>query len=217
MLCFHFFFLLPERVNDNIWAACCTTQNYNLSFKGGGNGGRGFAAIVGFTWDFIVFAEQTKIEVLTMDPVFHSEVLPVWEVREFILFFLETDSLEEGWVPQQWAPNWDGQQPFWVQSGVDGHFASIILAMGTSLGSFHFLLPPLVECHLAGIAFKWFTLWMFSVEHCVFPLSSEFNFSNWIKFYVTLKWELSSSHHPSLCPSILVRLLFIAPIYWPYC
>lgn len=106
-------FSLPEWVNDNIWAACCTTQNYNLSFKGGGNGGRGFAAMVGFTWDFIVFAEQTKIKVLTLDPLLHSEVLPVWEIRMRIHpFFLESDSLEEGWVPQQWTPNWDGQQPF---------------------------------------------------------------------------------------------------------
>lgn len=81
-----------------------------------------------------------------------------------------------------------------------GNLFPLYLLWGHLWVHFAFLLPPLAECHLPGIAFKWFTLWMFSVEHYTFPLSSKFNFSNWFEFHVTFKWELLSSHHPSLCP-----------------
>lgn len=216
LICSVSIFLLPEWVNDNIWAACHTTQNYNLSFKGGGNGGRGYAAIVEFTWDFIVFAEQTKIKVLTLDPVFHSEVLPVWEIREFIFFFWKLIALKKDEFHSSGPPTGMASSPSKFSLELTGTLLPLYLLWGHLGAHFAFLLPPLVECHLPGIAFKWFTLWMFSVEHCVFPLRSEFNFSNWIEFYVTFKWELSSSYHPSLCLSILLHLLFIAPIYWPH-
>lgn len=101
-----------------------------------------------------MFAEQTKIEVLTMDPVFLSEVLPVWEVREFIFFFWKLIAMKKDEFHSSGPPTGMASSPSEFSLELTGTLLPLYLLWGHLWVHFTFLLPPLVECHLAGIAFK---------------------------------------------------------------
>lgn len=195
LMCSISILLLHGWINYNIWIACCTKLSYNLNFKTGGNGSRGYADIVRFTWDFTVFMANTKIEVLILEPVFSSEVLLIWNNRRKrnsplywkLIAWKRMSSRAVG--PR---PRWSAALP---KSSLElaGTLFPLYLLWGHLWVHSTFSFPPLVQCHLPKIAFRWLALRMFSIEHHSFPFRREFNFSEWIEFY--FYFNESPCHH----------------------
>ena len=129
---------------------------------------------------FLSVYNKDKIEDLSLDPSLSLEVPNLGNNEENLSFVLEANSLEEGWVPEQWAQHF--QNSVWSWQVLFSHCTCYQDIFGFT-PPFRFLLQWSVTC------LKWllsnFLLRCFP-QYYSFPLRLEFNFVNGLSFLFLL-------------------------------